>query len=137
ILASESRVRRRLLARSFREVIRAAGSDTRRIRRVVPSRSGEPYYVFLAVGPPPPGTATHEEYRQYRGDLLSDYCVSVLGVYEEANVVVGLATEGDGRDGRSFDLVLVDRNDLSAEDLEAARRTSVKEGWFVRAELTH
>lgn len=135
-LASEPRLQRRILASAFREVVYSAGTRRRRIRLVLPSREGGPHYVFLAMDPPPPAAGlSRDDYREYRRGVLVDYCVGVFAARPEASVVVGLASEGTGRDGRSYDLVLVDRKDLSDDDLAEARKVNAREGWFTQMKI--
>jgi hypothetical protein len=131
VLARENRVRRRMLARGFREVIEVAGAQrTRRIRVSSPSHPGDPPYAFVAADPRLQGRRTHEEYRNFRKNVLSDYAVGVTAHYPEADTVVGIATEGGDPENRSFDLVLVERGRLEDQDVREAKERCAERGWF-------
>jgi hypothetical protein len=132
-MAAESRVQRRVLSRSLREVILGADHPNRlRIRSTPPSKPGQPHYVFVAWGP---FTLRDRDeditlYRARRQEMLGDYCMCLAARLDEPGTVLGIATEGRDSDGRSWDNVLVDSRDLSEEDRQEARQIAEERGWF-------
>ena len=72
--ARESRVRRRMLAGAFVEMMETTPPNLRRLRVLAPSRPGDPHFVLLLL-PQPSGTR-YEEYRQVRLKFLEICCRS-------------------------------------------------------------
>jgi hypothetical protein len=94
LLAAEPRTRRRLLAVRLREVLeRSVHSQSPWDARVImPSHVGDPHYVFLFFKRRE--GLSDEEYRKIRLQLLLDYCQVVKIKYQNAQDVIGFATEG-------------------------------------------
>ena len=68
-LAHENRTRRRMLTRSLFEIMDKNPKTMKTARVIKPSRSGDPYYVFLLL--PHPEGVSEEEYREGRHKFLS------------------------------------------------------------------
>src|SRR5581483_11484499 len=107
-LAREPRTRRRLLANSLHEVLeRSIHSRSPWDARVIlPSRIGDPFYVFLFLKRRP--GMSDEEYRMARFQLLSDYCHVTKLEHPDAVAVIGIATEAGLESRRSEDLCYLD-----------------------------
>ncbi len=137
MLARENRVRRRMLSKGFLDIMQeAAAKKTGRIRHFQPSHSGDPYYVLMATDRRiefGQGPLSLEQYRTLRRNLVIDYSVGMLDYYPDAAEVVGIATEGGGPDDeidRTFDLILVERERISPEDMRETLDRCRAYGWF-------
>jgi hypothetical protein len=120
-LAREPRTRRRLLATSLHEVLeRSIHSRAPWDARVMePSSPGDPHYVFLFLKPEP--ALSHEEYRNLRMNLLSDYCRVAKLKCPQATHIIGIASEAGLPLGRSEDLMYLNASGWSPEDEAKAR----------------
>lgn len=119
-LAREPRTRRRMLAGALLEALHDSNDHERRTRYILPSRSGDPFYVFLFL--PVLGSRSREEYRQTRLKVLQACCLVVRLKHPEAQDIVGIATEsGVHSIGRSEDAAYFDGRTWTAEDEAAAR----------------
>lgn len=108
VLASESRVRRRLLAPQLVDTLQHDVPPGKRFARLgLSSTDPDTAYVFLAI-PKPPFVATYEEYRQGRIAMLAAYCKVAKLRAPQARRIVGIASEPSGTGGSSEDLVLED-----------------------------
>jgi hypothetical protein len=115
LLARESRTRRRMLATGLLEVVSEKLPEWgRRSRHYIPSRPGDPYYVFLLLWRPP--TETYERFREARRKLLEAYCMVLKTIYPDAEDIVGIATEDSTARERSEDAIYLDARDWSEED---------------------
>lgn len=120
-LAREPRTRRRMLAKSIIELISRTPVAAQRAARVMlPSRPGDPHYVFLLLTPFE--GATYEQYREVRRELLSAYCMVVKLKCPEALDIIGIATETGDDESRSEDAIYLDARDWPAEAEAEARR---------------
>lgn len=90
-LAREPRLRRRMLASSLLDIIRTTPKTHRRTQVYLPSRPGEPYYVFLLLARP--DFITYEDYRVSRRTLLEYCCLVTKLRFPAALDIVGIATE--------------------------------------------
>ena len=92
-LAREPRTRRRMLAQSLLDMIQTTSSSMRRTRVILPSRDGDPYYVFLLL----PKWKEHSEaqYREVRLKLLEACCLVTKLINPKAQDIIGIATETD------------------------------------------
>ena len=71
----------------------------------------------------PSDGVAEEKYRQFRREWLSGYCFVLAWLYRDLKHVVGIATEaGLDRDGRSFDLVLINQPDKWTPEMEEEAR---------------
>jgi hypothetical protein len=90
-MAKESRFRRRQLSIALVGAIMTTPSHLRRLRVVKPTKSGEPYYVFLLL--PRVDGDTDELYREVRLAFLHDCCFVAKLSFPEAEDIIGIATE--------------------------------------------
>ena len=123
ILASESRLARRVLSNALGEKVRSTPSGKISIRTVVSQEHRETIYVFVVMSNP---SGDEERYRDYRRAYLSDYCFVVAEKYRHFTRVVGLATESGIEGGRFHDLVLVEP-DRWTDEMVARRESRRKE----------
>lgn len=124
LMAREPRTRRRLLARLLLELIEETPSSFRATRLVLPSRPGDPHYLFLLL--PETTESSYEDYREVRRALLGDYCVITKLDCPEAQQIIGIATESGRRAGGSEDFILYDASNWTKEDREYAERTKAE-----------
>jgi hypothetical protein len=115
-LARENRTRRRLLARAFLTLIENTPADHRATRVMMPSRPGDPYYVFLLFPRFP--NLDETDCRQARGEMLRACCQVVKLTFPDAQHIVGIATESGLGGTRSEDFC---HFDASHWDEEAAK----------------
>lgn len=115
LLAREPRTRRRMLATSLLEVVGEELPEwSKRSRHVLPSRPGDPYYVFLLLWRPK--TESYERFREVRRKLLEAYCMVLRAIYPDAEDIVGIATEDRTALDRSEDAVYLDARVWTEED---------------------
>jgi SEC-C motif-containing protein len=125
-LASESRVRRRALAKSLIAVLKRGSDHDRFLRVSKPTISGEPYYVFLSVKVPS-FAKSYDEYRVVRRNLLEATCLVLRNDYPNAKDIVGIATEPyTSGEIRSEDLIYVDGRYWTPELAEQARNDKIR-----------
>jgi hypothetical protein len=120
-LARENRTRRRILARALLGLIEKTPPDFKASRVMLPSRPGDPFYIFLLL--PHHATVSEQDYREVRGNLLRHYCQVVKLQFPEAQHIVGMATESGQRDHRSEDFAHLDATHWTEELNEEARRS--------------
>jgi hypothetical protein len=113
-LAREPRTRRRMLIDAFFGLIANTGDDPRGARILLPSKSGDPYYIFLLVRPYE-GVA-EEEYRELRGKLLEAYCMVLRLNFPRAQNIIGIASETGINKYRSDDIMYYDARDWTPEE---------------------
>ena len=113
-MAREPRTRRRLLARFLLELIEKTPQNVRATRVVLPSKPGDPYYLFLVL--PEIIEESYEEYREIRRKLLGSYCAITRLEFPDAERVIGIATESGRGAGGSEDFVLFDGANWTDED---------------------
>jgi len=112
-LAREPRLRRRLLSKSLFDLMEKTPKSHKATRVMMPSRAGDPYYVFLLLphleGIPEP------EYREVRRNLL-EACLKVTKLtFPDAQDIVGIATETGMDEYRSEDAYYLDARIWTAE----------------------
>lgn len=140
VLAREPRTRRRMLSRALlgkaREQV-PAGKYAFRI--VQPSFPGDPYYVFVVGSPPTeiaPGSSGWDQYRIGRTKYLEAYCMVTMHQFPTADRVIGIATEAGTGQGRSHDLLQIERANWSVElDTEAANIQQAT-GWLTNLRVS-
>jgi hypothetical protein len=119
-LARESRFRRRILANQIIGLIEKTPKSGRTTRLMLPSKPGDPYYLFLLL--PRPNSVAYPEYREVRRHLLEMYCMVTKFQFPEAKDIVGIATEtGLGEEHRSEDAAYYDASDWTEEEQAEAR----------------
>jgi hypothetical protein len=105
-MARESRTRRRLLAGSLLDLIEKTPKNVRATRVMLPSKPGDPHYVFLLL--PHLESVPEPEYREVRLSLLNAYCLVTKLRFPKALDIVGIATETGQEHYRSEDAVYFD-----------------------------
>jgi hypothetical protein len=105
-LAREPRTRRRMLARSLIELMEKYPKSYKSTRVMVPSKPGDPYYVFLLI--PHFDSIPQSEYREARSKLLEAYCMVTKLTFPAATDIVGIATESGTDEYRSEDALYLD-----------------------------
>jgi hypothetical protein len=119
-LARESRTRRRMLAIAIVDLIKNTSQTQKRTRIVVPSQTGDPYYIFLIL--PKLDEVQYEDYRTVRERLLVNYCKVLKLKFPDAKDIIGIATEPDlGLRFRSEDAVYLDATTITDEQMAEAR----------------
>ena len=120
ILAAESRLSRRHLARALRGLLQSASADGRpRTRCLVTSDKSGTGYCFL-VYPCPPGR-DRERHRLSRSAMLADYCRVMKVRFPDLKHILGYATEPPDGEQHSEDLAYLDATNWTEEDDRAAR----------------
>lgn len=97
------------------------------VRVMKPSRSGDPYYVFLLI--PHPEGIPEEEYRKGRLKFLETYCMVTKLTFPDAIDIVGYATESGTDITRSEDAMYMDTrmwtNEMEAEALSLQKKLDI------------
>ena len=119
-MAREPRTRRRLLSKSLLGILNKSSNDYKASRVVYPSKSGDPYYVFLLL--PHPHEITEDEYREVRRELLNAYCHVVKFIFPDALDIVGVATESGKGEYRSEDACYLDARIWTEDQQKDAKR---------------
>jgi len=119
-LARESRTRRRMLAKALLELIEKTPDTYKASRVILPSKEGDPYYVFLLL--PEHLSASEEEYREVRTRFLEAYCLVTKLEFPDALDIVGIATETGMNPNRSEDSMYLDARNWSPEAEAKARQ---------------
>ncbi len=117
--AREPRTRRRMLMLALMGMIQNTQPNWRRIQVRMPSRPGDPHFVFLIL--PKPENRSYDEYRDVRMRHLEICCQVVKLDFPDALDIVGFATETSATDGRSEDAAYFDAR-LWTEELAATAR---------------
>lgn len=121
VMASESRVGRRVLANAFAEKFETTPVNRRSVRVVLSPTTRDAGYVWLLY-PRPDNWNDYDQHRQERAGLLIAYCRAFKAKYPQIRIIVGLACEPKGSDGGSEDLVYLDTTGWSDHDMEEARK---------------
>lgn len=126
-MAAEPRTRRRMLASELLEMLETTPAHVRRTRLILPSRSGDPFYVFLLL--PRAAEWSSREYREQRIMFLTACCQITKLMYPEALDIVGVATNtGNDEYNRSEDAVYIDARLWEEADNEEARALQEESG---------
>lgn len=136
-LARENRTRRRMLALAINDLIKKTPINVRATRTVLPSREGDPYYVFLVF--PKPEHIEYKKYREVRGEFLQRYCLITKLNFPAALDIIGIATETGYHEERSEDFVYYDARDWTEERKKEAQdiETELKELGLLGDRRTH
>lgn len=121
LMAREPRTRRRLLARFLLEFIKKTPSSARATRLVLPSKPGDPHYLFLLL--PEMIEESYEKYRELRRALLANYCAITKLDCPEAERIIGIATESGRGPAGSEDFLLYDAANWTEQEHEQALET--------------
>jgi hypothetical protein len=127
-LARENRTRRRMLAQALLGLMEQTPWDFKASRVMLPSRPGDPFYVFLLL--PRYDSVSDKDYREVRGKMLAHYCQVVKLQFPEAQHIVGIATEAGTRDNRSEDFAHLDATQWNEDLNDEARRFKREFGIF-------
>ena len=100
----------------------------RRTCVVLPSRLGDPHYVFLLLPHLP--SVSYEDYREGRRYFLKACCLVTKLMYPQALDIIGIATEAnpDFTVGRSEDAMYLDAREWTEEMQENARSIQQETG---------
>lgn len=118
-LAREPRFHRRFLSEALLNLIETTQVN-RGARVIVPTRDGDPYYIFLVLSQPL--GRPYEEYRAVRGELLSAYVHVIRMKYPDATNIIGFATETREAYERSEDLIYLDGRNWTPEEERETRK---------------
>lgn len=120
-MASESRTRRRMLAKALIQLVQSTPGDFHAKRVLLPMTPRDPYYIFLFF-PKLPGKS-EQEYRIVRRNFLEACCLVLRLRFPTATDIVGIATEsGSSIMERSEDAMYFDaRNWTTSQEAEAKR----------------
>jgi hypothetical protein len=134
-LAREPRFRRRVLATALLGLLEKTPANIRGTRVLVPTRSGDPHYLFLLV--PHLATISYEEYRDARRRFL-DACLKVLKVvFPDALDIVGFATESGRTGPGSEDVAYFDAREWTSEEDAEARQLQKDLGILTNTTFFH
>lgn len=134
-LARENRTRRRMISRKLGSMIMEAKQNHRRATLMMPSRPGDPFWVFLVLGQPP--GVDREDYRWTRRELLTRYCAVVRYLHPNAEDICGIATDIYSEEGISEDAVYFDGREWSDEMQVDAREWHEEFGLLNNTKSTH
>ncbi len=121
LLAREPRTRRRMLAQILLNMLETTSTTQRRTQVVLPSRPGDPHYVFLLLPHLP--SISDVDYREGRRYFLEACCLITKLMYPEALDIVGIATEASPvlTERRSEDAMYFDARKWTEEMQKEAR----------------
>jgi hypothetical protein len=118
MLALETRVHRRVLARRLLDALRETAPDFRAVKVTAPEGRDGTYFCFLLL---PRHTMPEETYRQIRGEHLEALLRITKLVFPKALDIVGFATEsGPDTTNRSEDVMYLDARGWTDEEQEHA-----------------
>lgn len=136
MLAAESRLSRRQLARALVGLLQSASASGRvRSRCVVTSNESGTGYCFL-VYPRPPGR-DYDRHRRSRLAMLADYCRVMKVRFPNLKHIIGYAGEPPDGEQRSEDLTYLDATNWTEEDDRAARKLQRETGILASPKVTH
>ncbi len=116
ILAGESRFHRRILVESLRSRWQDAPVDRLSFRAMRSPSHENTHYVFAFV---PNLPDLEQDYREYRREILMQYCLVFACRRTDNGTVVGIATEPGEVGARTFDLGYVKLDGIVDADLTA------------------
>lgn len=120
-LARETRFRRRVLSKTFLDLLSLTPPSIKGVRIIKPVKEDEPYYIFLVL--PIPSFIGYKDYRLARGNLLEIYCRIIKLRFADAQDIIGIATETEaGQETRSEDLLYFDARNWSEEERDEAQK---------------
>ena len=129
--AREPRTRRRMLMSAIAGMIQNTKPSWRRIQVLLPSRPGDPHFVFLVF--PRLKNRSYDEYRAVRASFLEACCQVVRLDFPDALDIVGFATETSATDGRSEDAAYFDGRLWTEELATSVRRDKEALGILTRS----
>jgi len=101
------------------ELIAKTPKTMRATQLIMPSKPGDPYYLFLLL--PKTKNISNEKYREIRGELLNSYLRITKLNNPNALDIVGLATESGWAGNRSEDIMYLDARTWTQEENDAAK----------------
>lgn len=129
-MSQERRFDRRILSNALMGIVNQTHEKTFGFRSIKSNTHVGLYYVFCVFGNR--FDIPEKEYRSLRRVLLSDYCIASLSRFDDADIILGLATEPDpSRATRSHDIALLHRSDASPSEIEDALKAMNDLGLFV------
>jgi hypothetical protein len=124
IIASESRLNRRLLARALRgALVRAVESPGRRFARVVTAaQAPERLYIFLILPARP--EESYDDYRQYRVAVLHAYCRCAQLRFPDVTTFIGIGIDHPVKnyEGSSEDLFIYQSKGITEAERQEAEK---------------
>ena len=120
ILASEPRVRRRMLANALLEMAHDPNGHELRRLRVVTGPEGGTYYAFLCLRHRE--SETYDEYREVRRNLLLAYARTIRLLLDDAATIVGIGLDFPSPAPSSEDLLVYDGSSFGPEERAEAER---------------
>lgn len=125
IMARESRLSRRMLARAFRHMIEHSEPDQYHVRHTGATADTGAQYVFLLL--PRRTDQTEADYRHERFEVLQAYCLTIkYRNFGKTKRFVGIATEAGGFDAlRSYDLMYLEGDIWAENERELAEQASL------------
>ncbi|MGI4734180.1 MAG: hypothetical protein ACRYG7_03285 [Janthinobacterium lividum] len=125
IMARESRLSRRMLAKSFREMIVQSEPDQYRVRHTGAVEDSGVQYIFLLL--PRSKGQTVAEYRVKRFEVLQGYCLAIkIRHFGQTQKFFGIATEAGGFDAlNSYDLMYFEGDVWEENERELAEQASL------------
>ena len=135
MLAAESRLSRRHLARALVDLLSSASARGQpRSRCVVRGEKSGTGYCFLVF--PCPKDRDYDKHRLSRSALLVDYCKVMKTRFPKLQHIVGYATEPLDGERRSEDLAYLDVTRWTQEDAQAARKIQRETGILASSTVT-
>jgi hypothetical protein len=133
VMASEGRVRRRLLVSKLWGLMEELGEASSRVRVVLPSNECNPCYVFLLMRPKPQDS--YDEYRDRRAKLLEAYCRVTKIKFPNAREVIGLAMEPFDCEEASQDALYLNAREWTRSDQAHAEELHSKLGLLSKVRM--
>jgi hypothetical protein len=134
VLASETRLRRRVLSKCLVIVSERAEREIRSVRVDVGVHPGEAYYVFLALVRKEDKSL--EDYRNIRRNILHNYCMAAKVRFPKAEKIIGIATESISHQRRSNDLIYIDARNWTRDHQKEAEEIIDKYNLLVNAKMS-
>lgn len=115
VMASESRLARRVLGESI-HFLRFKSNEKLRVTRSIADSRGRRVYAMLALPYLP--EQPHDEYRDYRQYLIHLYCEGAILQFPEADEILGIAFEHYNSDVASVDFLYIRLNGVRLDSVE-------------------
>lgn len=134
--AREPRTRRRFLASVLQEMLAITQPNQARRRLILPSRPGDPHFVFLLF--PYESSLSHDENREARSAYLEACLIAAKVRCPEALDIVGIATEsGLHTSARTEDATYLDARDWTPAMQANAESVRDELELFVTPDMKH
>lgn len=126
LMAGENRFFRRILSKMILD--RADRARENAISTLLPLSQPEVNYV-LFIGKGDQG-GDHKKYRVKRMEELERRCHTAKAVHPDRRWILGMALDARGVKGSSEDFLLIDTEEWTAEDIQAAEKLRQELGYF-------